>query len=352
MRTSSDVAAPIFRRAERSAPFRVPVRHRDFLAGSAHASFPESVPDIGEMVPTLVAPRADCPHPVLAAAVRKAVDETLPASGGVLLRGLPVTARAAFEQLVTGLGYEPVGYRGGIAVRGNGSGTALQSSQEDRRITLSPHNEMAYLAAYPRKVFFFCESAASIGGEVPINDVRETLRMLPEQTRELFRRRGIRYHRNLPRLSSDGESGWVDTFGTDDKQKVEQHLTASGYAYRWHAGDDRLRYHYTRSAFITHPETGEALWFNQVTELNSSYWRSHPDFHSDLSDSEYPATTTYGDGAAIEEDLISFLRGALWQTTRAVRMTPGDVLVLDNLVLQHGRFAFEGPRRHFVSLTS
>ncbi len=341
--------APAFRRIGPGAPFTVPVRDREFLAGSANERFPEYVPDVGGMIPTLQAEHADRPRAVLAAATRDVVDEVLPESGGVLLRGLPLTDKAGFEQLIEDLGYDRTGYAGGIAVRKQDSGVALNASQEDRRITLSPHNEMAYLPNYPRKIFFFCESEASQGGEVPVNDIRETVGIIPEDVREVFRDKGIRYHRNLSRDSSNGEMGWRDTFGTDDRAAVEQHLTASGYEFEW-TGDGGLRYHYRRDAFTAHPETGEELWFNQVTELHCSYWRSHPDFRPDLADHDYPATTTYGDGTPIDGELISFLRGALWTTTRAVKMRRGDVLVLDNQVLQHGRFSFEGPRRHFVSL--
>lgn len=350
MNLKPGAVARAFRRVEHGEPFRVPVRNREFLAGSAHDNFPDSVPDVGEMIPTLAAEQVDCPRAVLVAAIREVIDETLPEFGGVLLRGLPLTGKADFEQVVTGLGYDRLGYQGGIAVRRNDSGVALNASQEDHRITLSPHNEMAYLPHYPRKIFFFCETAALDGGEVPINDIRETAKIIPAHILDAFRVRGIRYHRNLPRTATSGEMGWVETFGTDDKGLVEQHLTASDYTYQWTDGD-RLQYSYNRDAFTAHPETGEELWFNQVTELHCSYWRAHPEFPSDRPDHEYPATTAYGDGGPIDEDQISFLRGALWRTTRAVRMRRGDVLVLDNQVLQHGRFAFEGPRRHFVSLT-
>lgn len=346
----SGAVAPVFRQVEHSAPFTVPVRNRAFLAGSAHDSFPETVPDVGEMIPTLAASRVDCPRPVLAAAVRAVIDAALPEFGGVLLRGLRLTDKASFEQVVADLEYARVGYQGGIAVRKNDSGVALSASQEDHRITLSPHNEMAYLPQYPRKIFFFCETAALHGGEVPISDIREAVKGIPRHIQDALRARGVRYYRNLARVSSRGEMGWVETFGTDDKGLVQQHLLASGYECQW-GENDRLRYHYYRDAFIAHPETGEELWFNQVTELHCSYWRSHPDFPADRPDHEYPATTAYGDGTGFDPDLISFLRGALWRTTRAVRMKRGDVLVLDNQVLQHGRFAYEGPRRHFVSLT-
>lgn len=350
MTTKLEAGAPAFRSVGHGPPFRVPVRHREFLAGSAHETFPEDIPDASDLIPTLSAENSDCSPSALVAAARRVIDETLPKAGGALLRGLPLTDKASFEQFIVGLGYDRTGYEGGIAVRKNDAGVALNASQEDSRITLSPHNEMAYLPSYPRKIFFFCETAATKGGEVPVNDIRQTAKLLPDSIKDTFRRRGIRYHRNLPPVSTPDDMGWRDTFRTEDPQVIEERMATSGYAFRWRE-DGGLRYHYTRPAFVAHPETGEELWFNQVTELHCSYWRSHPHFPPDLSDEDYPATTTYGDGSVIDENLISFLRGTLWRTARAVRMRQTDVLVLDNQVLQHGRFPFEGPRRHLVSLT-
>jgi alpha-ketoglutarate-dependent taurine dioxygenase len=348
--TSQPRTLPAFRRAEPGPPFTVVVRNRAFLAGSAHQNFPDYVPDIGDRIPTMVAERTDGDSPLLAAATGEVINELLPRFGGVLLRGLPLADKAGFEELVASLGYDGVGYTGGIAVRKQDSGLALNASAEDRRITLSPHNEMAYLSDYPRKIFFFCDIEAPRGGEVPINDIRENVKKIPLVIQRELRTRGIRYYRNLPAESSRAEMGWIETFGTDDKGRVAEHLLASNYEHEW-GEDNRLRYYYRKDPFVTHHETGEELWFNQVTELHCSYWRSHPEFRADLPDHEYPATTTYGDGTAFDEDQISFLRGALWQTSRAVKMRKGDVLVLDNQVLQHGRFSYSGTRRHFVSLT-
>jgi alpha-ketoglutarate-dependent taurine dioxygenase len=346
--TTPGAVAPTFRLLERGSPFVVPVRNREFLAGSTDINVPETIPDAGAMIPVREPEHTDCSPAQLAAASRAVIDETLPVAGGVQLRGLGLADKAAFERFIGDLGYPAAGYEGGIAVRKNDAGLALNASQEDRRITLAPHNEMAYLPSYPRKIFFFCESEATLGGEVPVNDIRETIAVLPERVKDDFRREGIRYHRNLPRESAAGEMGWVDTFRTDEKRLVER-AVGPEYEVGWGDGD-RLHYSYRHSAFVAHPETGEELWFNQVTELHCSYWRSHPDFPGDLADHDYPATTTYGSGKSIDETLISFLRAALWQTARAVKMRRGDVLILDNQVLQHGRFSFEGPRRHFVSL--
>jgi hypothetical protein len=71
-----------------------------------------------------------------------------------------------------------------------------------------------------------------------------------------------------------------------------------------------------------------------------------------LTDSALPATTAYGDGTPIDGDLITYLRGLLWQDASALKLRGGDVLVLDNLSVQHGRFPFSGARQHRVSIAS
>jgi len=344
--TTFELDTPSFRRVPAGEPFRVPVRGREFLAGSAHENFPDDIPDAGDLIPTVEVAGSATPA---GTAVREVIDRALPATGGVLLRGLPLSDKAGFEALIGALGYQAAGYQGGIAVRQRDSGVALNASEEDPRVTLSPHNEMSYLPDYPRRIFFFCETAAAEGGEVPVNDIRQTGPFIPAEILDRFRERGVRYHRMLRRASADGEIGWADTFGTGDRDRVERHLAESGYDFHWDA-DETLRYSYRRSAFVDHPETGAELWFNQVTELHCSYWRSHPGFRADLPDEDYPATTAYGDGAPIEPELISLLRGALWRGSRAVRMRPGDVLALDNQVVQHGRLAYRGRRKHYVSL--
>ena len=102
--------APRFRRAEPGAPFSLPIRNRPFLAGSAHPSFPERIGDAGEMIPVLEADMpGDLADGLLAGAVREAVDAELPVSGGVLIRGLPLTDRPGFEKLVTALGFSGFG---------------------------------------------------------------------------------------------------------------------------------------------------------------------------------------------------------------------------------------------------
>lgn len=328
---------------------QVPVRGRPYSAGADSALVPVTIPVANDLALGLARP---CGTPAEAAArCRGAIDARLSASGALLFRSLPLANRADFDAFMGALGYAPHSYSGGIAVRARDAGRALLSSQEDPRITMAPHNEMAYLPDYPRKVFFFCAAAADEGGEVPINDIRLSAAQIPDEVLAEFERRRIGYHRYLPRMSTPTQIGWQDTFGLDDPDAIDALMRAKGHTHRWH-DDGGLGYSYVHDAFRPDPATGAPLWFNQVTELHCSYWRHHPHFPSDSDDARYPATTTYGDGEPIDPALVTALRATLWRTSRAVAMRSGDVLVLDNTYIQHGRFAFSGPRMHLVSLTA
>lgn len=329
---------------------QVPVRGRQYLAGSESEHVPVSIPMANDMILTLRANEPPSKADVVAERCRPIIDAKLYDIGGIHFRGLPLQSREDFSDFIKALGYQPCSYAGGIAVRKHEAGYALMASLEDSRITMAPHNESAYMPVYPRKAFFFCASEGTEGGEVPISDIRESIKLIPAEILAKFREKGIRYSRHLPKENREAEIGWVETFGTDDPARIAGIMAEQGYDFRW-LDDGGLAYSYVNPAFVTHPDTGEELWFNQVTELHSSYWRNHPKFRSDLPEEAYPATTSYGDGTPIDPDLITFLRAVLWQTGRAVKLRKGEVLALDNLVVQHGRFAFAGPRQHMVSIT-
>ena len=328
---------------------RVPLRGLPFLAGASHSDVPLSIPLVQGIA--LDCPDAAANAESLALSCGPTIEAHVQETGVLLLRRTPLRDRATFQTFLDGLGYSVHGYEGGIAVRTREPGSVLVASTEDCRVTMAPHNEMAYLPNAPGKVFFLCVQAAESGGEVPINDIRETVSAIDERVLSRFEREGIRYHRYLPRHSTATQIGWEETFGLHARDMVDDLLRrVKGYEVTWLA-DEGLSYAYVFDAFKVDPRTGGNLWFNQVTELHCSYWRAHPLFPSDLPDERYPATTAWGSGEPIDVDLISRLRAALWRNAKAVAMRPGDVLVLDNTYIQHGRFAFTGPRAHFVSLT-
>lgn len=100
-------------------------------------------------------------------------------------------------------------------------------------------------------------------------------------------------------------------------------------------------------AFITHPETKEKIWFNQIASLHNSYYFNHPDFYDqpELKAEEIPLHVTYGDGEEVELEFIQQHRIAQWKLAVGIQWEKGDLLVLDNLLAQHARMSYEGARK-------
>ena len=71
-----------------------------------------------------------------------------------------------------------------------------------------------------------------------------------------------------------------------------------------------------------------------------------------LPDHMYPTHTTYGDGSEIDPEVIEHIRATGWKNAVGFPWRKGDVLVLDNLAVQHGRLSFKGDRQIMAYLTA
>ena len=121
---------------------------------------------------------------------------------------------------------------------------------------------------------------------------------------------------------------------------------------RWDACGD-LYMCQNRSAFLCHPETGDKIWFNQVHLHQPSFHKALPTFiGTDIPDKKYPGHTYYGDGSEIEPEVIQHIRTISWECAVGFQWRNGDLLVLDNLAVQHGRIGFTGDRKILAYLTA
>lgn len=71
-----------------------------------------------------------------------------------------------------------------------------------------------------------------------------------------------------------------------------------------------------------------------------------------LPDHMYPTHTTYGDGSEIDPEVIEHIRATGWKNAVGFPWRKRDVLVLDNLAVQHGRLSFKGDRQILAYLTA
>lgn len=210
------------------------------------------------------------------------------------------------------------------------------------------HNESSHLERWPRKQLFFCEFPSSVGGATPIVDCREMLRQLPADVVEEFERKGLLYVRTFTR---NLDVSWRDFFKTDSKEEVETRLEEAGIEWQW-LGDDELQTRTRCPAVVTHPVTGDRVFFNQVQLHHVSCLE--PDVKEDLlgmvGQERLPRNVYFGDGSVISDEMMKVVGEAYEACAVRFDWRRGDVVMVDNMLAAHARDPYEGPRKIVVAM--
>lgn len=284
-----------------------------------------------------------------AAAERKRIEEWLKTHGGILFRNFALSTAQQFESFAESV--EPVLYGdyGDLPKKEGGRNTYRSTPYPEKQMILY-HNESAHLDRWPRKQLFFCELPSRVGGATPIVDCREMLRRLPAALVEEFERKQLLYIRTFTdRL----DVSWQSFFKTDDRQQVEAVLRQAGVDFAW-LGDDALQTRTRCPAVITHPVTGERVFFNQV-QLHHLHClepevREHLLVTAGLD--RVPRHVCFGDGSPIPDAAMDLIGKTYEECAVRFDWRRGDVVMLDNMLAAHARDPYEEPRKVVVAMGS
>lgn len=280
---------------------------------------------------------------------RDLLESLLRQHGALLFRGFVVPDVPAFEAFVTAISGDPLEYMEQTSPRHKVHGNLYTSTEypPDHRIFF--HNENSYAASWPLKILFYCVTPAEQGGETPLADVRRVLARISPATRDRFARDGWLLVRNL---GTGYGLSWQTVFQTDNREDVNRYCETRGIEYEWLSAE-RLRMRERRPALQTHPVTGEPLWFNHATFFHVSTLA--PEIRAGLerefAQEDLPFNTYYGDGAPIEPAVLDELRAAYDAEGVMFPWQRHDVLMVDNMLVAHGRSSFRGPRKIVVGMT-
>lgn len=285
---------------------------------------------------------------VWAATGRAFVEELLPRHGGLLFRDFEVRDVTEFEQFVGAVAGTLMDYAYQSTPRTQVSGNVYTSTEYPAAQSIPLHNEMSYARRWPMKICFCCLQPAARGGATPVADSRKVLARIDPSVRKQFARRGVMYVRNY---GGGVDLPWAKVFQTDSRAEVEAYCLRAGIEFEWLAGD-RLRTRQVCPAIAEHPRTGEAVWFNQAHLFHVSNLKPEvlASLLSTFGEDELPRNAYYGDGQSIEADVLEHIREAYRQETVIFEWRAGDVLLLDNMLVAHGREPFEGARKVVVGM--
>jgi len=282
------------------------------------------------------------------AAARRGVDEYLSIHGGLLFRGLPVASPSDFEAFVNVFTQSMISYEFGSTPRSQVHHQVYTSTEYPPHQHIPLHNEQAYTTEWPMKIWFYCGQPSEEGGYTPIADSREVFARIPAHIRERFIRKQVMYVRNY---GNGLDVPWQKVFNTEDPATVERFCRKNGIMFEWKS-DGELRTRQIAQAVATHPGTREQVWFNQahlfhVSNLEPAVREA---LLSAVSEEDLPRHAYYGDGSAIETDVLDEIRDVYHRLAVQFSWGKGDVLMLDNMLAAHGRTPFKGRRQILVAM--
>lgn len=301
-----------------------------------------TVPDEG--LPLVVRPdRSDVNLAGWIAAHRSLVRDWVHRHAAVLFRGFRVGDATGMAACVDACSGESMEFREDTSPRSVVQGRVRTSTDypADQRIVL--HNEYSYSAVFPLRLFLYCATPPTEGGQTPLADCRRVYARLDPRIRDRFRERGWLYARHF--VEGFGHN-WQTVYQVSSRPSLEDYLRSAGIEWSW-TERGTLKTRTRRQAIAYHPHTGEPVWFNHVL-----FWHVaslDPQLAALLSreygEADLPHNTFYGDGAPIEPEVLDALRAAYDAEVRMFDWAADDFLIVDNMLAAHGRRPFEGPRR-------
>jgi hypothetical protein len=184
------------------------------------------------------------------------------------------------------------------------------------------HNEMVYNPRPPGRIAFFCIQDAVEGGETILVKNADLSLSVSSELQDLVKHHGgILYRRTYHDRSSNVEvSGhqlsWQDKCGTEDRDEAVRFFTDIGIASKdvYFNDEGALIAENIQSGF-----NNDGNWFNIL----------------------YFGAFKLADGTSVPPELLLKLKRDKWKHARALKLRPGDFLVLNNLTVQHGRLPFK-----------
>lgn len=217
----------------------------------------------------------------------------------------------------------------------NGNATVMTATGSRQDFPLPLHGEFYYFKHAPRMIWFYCEKPADTGGETTIGDGRAAMQALAPETADLLRRRHVRYERHL----NDGD--WQVAFQSEDRDEVAAVCRERDTDVEW-LGDGSLRTEYRCRAFVEDAEGRELLvngilpialgeqviLSGQIAAISPEMARQRP-----------ALVVRWDDGSPIDAAVIKDMLAATTKVEVPVPAKAGDILVVDNTRVMHGRRA-------------
>ena len=186
------------------------------------------------------------------------------------------------------------------------------------------------------------------GGATPLCRSDWVMDRLVEHAPEFVARleaEGVRYTNVMPGADDAGSGqgrSWRSTLSVETKGEAEKRLSDLGYSWEWRE-DGSLKVTTAALPAVRDVGGGRKTFFNQLIAAFRGW-----------SDSRNSAdkSITFGGGEPISAKDMAPAIAAADELTVNCEWQPGDVALVDNYTVMHGRRPYEGKRRVLASLVA
>jgi len=270
--------------------------------------------------------------------------------GGILLRNFNILSVSDFSRLAQIICPNLLDYTYRSTPRTKLGGKVYTATEYPAERTILMHNENSYSKSWPQKIMFYSVIVASDGGETPIADSRSVYQKIDPIIKNKFEEKGVLYVRNYHRGI---DLNWQQVFQTESKSEVEMYCKSNDIEVEWKSGNPELTTRQRCQATTTHPLTGEIVWFNQAHLFHSSALEDNvlSSLLNEVGEDSLPRNAYYGDGSIIEKEVLDHIRAIYDQEKIKFKWQKRDVMILDNLLMAHGREPYAGERKVAVTMS-
>lgn len=270
--------------------------------------------------------------------------------GAILFRGFPISTPQDLDAFIEAFDLPNFPYKESLsnAVRVNWTERVFSANEAPPEVTIFFHHEMAQTPIFPEKLFFFCQTAAEQGGETPIcrsDALFERLSKICPQFTADCEQKGLQYTNVMP-ADNDMKSGmgrsWQSTLNVEIREGAEARLKDLGYTWEWLA-DGSLRATSPVLPAVREGSNGRKVFFNQLIAAFQG-WK---DSRNDPS-----KAIRFGDGSPLDPNAVQVASDLANELTFDVPWQNGDVVLVDNILVMHGRRTFRGTRKVLASLAA
>jgi hypothetical protein len=181
---------------------------------------------------------------------------------------------------------------------------------------------MYYQKNIPLLVWFFCANPASQNGETTVCDGRQFFNEISSSTKELFRKKKLKFTVCM------NKNEWRKKYQTDDLNKLAE-MCKSNNTYLKVNENQSIVLEYVCPAIIFSRCGKYQVFINSLLPTKQLT----------------PDVLIFDDNSEIPDDVVSELNEIAERLTTEISWAKGDILMIDNTRILHGRRAFSDEKR-------